>query len=66
MAGSDHFQLYPRELEFADEDHIRSIKIDANGLWLSIQHAVPEGRERSLALTKIEEAVMWAIKGISK
>lgn len=26
---------------------------------------VPEGRERSLAITKLEEAVMWAVKGLT-
>jgi hypothetical protein len=30
-----------------------------------IDAAVPKGREASLAKTKIEEAVMWAIKGLT-
>lgn len=32
----------------------------------TILREVPEGRERSIALTKIEEAVLWAAKGLSK
>ena len=31
-----------------------------------IDEAVPTGREASLARTKIEEAVMWAIKGLTQ
>jgi hypothetical protein len=30
----------------------------------AILDLVPTGREQSLAITKVEEAVMWAIKGI--
>lgn len=30
-----------------------------------IDSVVPKGREASLAKTKIEEAVMWAVKGIT-
>ena len=29
-----------------------------------IFHNVPEGREQSLAITKLEEVVMWATAGI--
>jgi hypothetical protein len=36
----------------------------ANGLNV-VQDCVPAGRERSLAITKIEEAVMWAVKGLT-
>lgn len=40
----------------------------SKGLELAqlIEEMVPEGREQSLALTKIEEAVMWANAGIAR
>jgi len=31
-----------------------------------IDDMVPDGREKSLALTKLEEAVMWANAGIAR
>lgn len=36
----------------------------ARGLALMIVKSVPEGRERSLAMTKLEETIMWANAGI--
>jgi len=33
---------------------------------IMITNAVPESREQSLAITKIEEAVMWANAGIAR
>jgi hypothetical protein len=36
----------------------------ANGLNV-LQDCVPPGRERSLAITKLEECVMWAVKGLT-
>jgi len=32
----------------------------------AVQDIVPESREKSLAFTKIEEAVMWANAGIAR
>ena len=29
-------------------------------------HKVPQGRERALALTKLEETIMWANAGIAR
>lgn len=37
----------------------------AKELALMINESVPEGREKSLAITKLEEAIMWANKGIA-
>jgi hypothetical protein len=30
-----------------------------------IDRSIPSGREASLARTKVEEAVMWAVKGLT-
>ncbi len=37
----------------------------ARFLGMDILHMVPLGREQSLAITKLEEAIMWANKGIA-
>lgn len=42
-------------------EHVRGI---AKMLVSDIFEDVPECRERSLALTHLEETVMWAVKGI--
>jgi len=45
------------------QGHIRSwAKHQAN----FIDSHVPDGREKSIALTKLEEFVMWANKGIAR
>ena len=48
-----------------DEQHlVNTIKDKAEAMEAIIED-MPLGRSRSLAMTKLEEAVMWAVKGIT-
>lgn len=42
---------------------VRGVLIKAGGI---VQETVPEGREKSLAMTKLEEAMFWANAGVSR
>ena len=42
------------------------IREDAKYFANMIDSLVPEGREKSLAITKLEEVVMWANAGIAR
>lgn len=42
------------------------VKHRAYKLASAIYNYIPESRERSLAFTKLEEAIMWANKGLSR
>lgn len=54
-----------RVLSDAEKEQMVRIKDwGAQGLNM-LQDCVPQGRERSLAITKLEEAVMWAVKGLT-
>lgn len=44
----------------------QSIRDKAKEMAYLIEELVPESRERSLAMTKLEEAVMWANAGIAR
>lgn len=43
-----------------------TVRNTARDLAYLINESVPDSREKSLALTKIEEAVMWANAGIAR
>lgn len=43
-----------------------AIETIAYELAEAIYNYVPDSREQSLAFTKLEEAIMWANKGLSK
>lgn len=47
-----------------DVDSITLIRGDCKDLAESIDQLVPDGREKSVALTKLEEVMMWANAGI--
>ena len=56
----------PRELSEAEKDAMRRIK-DAGAELIKVLIAfAPPGREQSLALTKAQESVMWAVNGLTK
>lgn len=44
---------------------MQRIRASAKQLGIDIIVRAPESRERSVALTKLEETVMWAIKAIA-
>jgi hypothetical protein len=50
----------------ATADAHGDVRAGALGLARMIVHLVPDGREQALAITKIEEAMMWANAGIAR
>lgn len=54
-----------RNINQEDEVKCRQISDMANRFADLINGLCPEGHEQSIAITKLEEAVMWANKGIS-
>ena len=54
-----------RVLTDAEKAQMQSIK-DAGRSFLELLDARPASRELSIARTKIEEAVMWAVKDITR
>ena len=44
----------------------QAIRTDAHGLATLINQQAPEGREKSLAITHLEQAVMWANAAIAR
>lgn len=51
----------------SDGEKARMLAIkDCGEAFLALLAAEPNGREISIARTKLEEAVMWAVKGLTK
>lgn len=56
------------EYRVLSEDEKRQMKAvkDAALDFINLVETLEPSRERSIAVTKIEEACMWAVKGITK
>lgn len=60
----DNFDSVPFHEPALRKSHI--VKINAENLLYKLHDNLPDSREKSLAITKLEECVMWANKAIAK
>lgn len=58
------FRKKYRALSNAEQGLVDRIKDKAEALEKEFDH-IPASRESALAFTKLEEAVMWAVKGVT-
>lgn len=66
---SDIFRPQYRELSIEEKERLDSLKTKALDLLVTFnvdQDMKGKDRETSVAITKLEEAVMWAVKGLTK
>lgn len=66
MWNQDRYNPEYRELNDVELKHIKAIKNCASSLAELLNEYVPYDRPQMLALTKLDECVMWATKGITK
>lgn len=63
---TDPFRKAYRPLSELEQQHVQEIKDTASALWAILDDPQrPPSRERSLAKSKLEEAVMWAVKAVT-
>lgn len=62
---NSRFRYYPAKDEETKRYH-ETIRESCTELAHYVNGTVPDGREKSLAITKIEEAMMWANAGIAR
>lgn len=58
-------RLMPREVSEEQTKRIQDLNVAARYLEYRINSLCPKGRERKIALQRLEEVVMWANKAIS-
>jgi hypothetical protein len=54
-----------RVLTEPEKKAMSALKDTGITLIRQIELCVPKGRERDIAMTRVEEAVMWAVKGLT-
>lgn len=58
-------RLMPRKVNEEQTKRIRDLNVAAKYLEYRINELCPKGRERKIALQKLEEVMMWANKAIA-
>ena len=66
MEGSISDNYVSHKLDEEGQRRCNAIRNQALMLATDVMSMVPDGRERALALTKIEEAMFWANAGIAR
>lgn len=61
----NRFSFHPANTEEKRNEHT-SVRQHCLDLALWINDKMPEGREKSLAITHLEEVMMWANAGIAR
>lgn len=66
--ASDVFRSVYRELSDEEKEFVEHVKVHAGTLYAQIVSAekVADPRMSALAKTKLEEAVMWSVKAITR
>lgn len=59
------FEYHPPRTQTAIEMH-QDVRSECLSIALSFNESLPEGREKSLAITKLEEAMFWANAAIAR
>ena len=62
---TDRFRKQFRRLTPEEQRAVDEVKQAGSDFEIMLNNYVHDGREKALALTKIEESVMWAVKGIT-
>ena len=62
--GTDRF--YAKTITTEKADRIDTIRQSFTQMYDYLDSVIPIGREKSLYVTKLEEACMWAVKAISE
>lgn len=61
----NRFDFHPATTQEKKNEH-SSVRMWCKDLAFFINDNVPEGREKALAITKLEEAMFWANAGIAR
>jgi hypothetical protein len=62
---NNRFDVHPATTEDKRSEH-ESVREACKSLAHALDSRVPNGREKALALTKLEETMMWANAGIAR